>query len=212
MVHERIVAACQRAGRADRPQVIAVTKNQDPAILPALATAGLHCYGENRVEHLRLMHAVAPPNSAFAYIGRVQSRQLTTVATYCTSLHALADIRHVRRLAEACRRLERRLEVFVQVNTSHEAGKAGVEPQGLPAVLDACRTHEDALNVVGLMTMAPDIRGSGDDGTVRRTFADLRTLAETHAVPGLSMGMSTDYEIAIEEGATHLRLGTILFP
>ena len=211
-VRERIAEACRRVGRTDAPQIVAVTKNQDPEVLPALAGAGLECCGENRIDHLRLMHDAAPPSTTFAYIGRVQGRQLTTVVACCTCLHSLAEIRHVARLAEACRRSERRIVVFLQANTSGEAQKAGVSPEDLPALLEACRAEEDALEVIGLMTMAPDIRNSGDDSPVRRTFAALRTLAETHALPGLSMGMSTDFEIAVEEGATHLRLGTILFP
>jgi len=211
-VRKRIAEASARAGRRDADiRLIAVTKQQNPAVLGALVDAGITDFGENRVEHLQEMHAAAPAGSRFHYIGRVQGRQLAKIAPMVESLHSLCEEGHVERLARACGTHERRLPVFLQVNTGGEAQKAGLEPHDLPRMLELVR-RQPMLEAVGLMCMAPDRDLPGvDEGVLRRCFAGLRELGEEHGLSRLSMGMSKDFEAAIEEGATDLRIGSALF-
>ncbi len=212
-VHDDIAAAARRAGRDPATiNLVAVTKSQGPGVLPPLAECGVVDYGENRTAHLATMAAAAPTGSRFHYIGRVQGRQLSDVAEHCVALHSLCQQRHVPRLARACRERQRRMPVFLQINSAGEHQKAGADPQELEALLACCAEHDDAIAVLGLMCMAPDIRDSGQDtGPVRRCFAALRELAQAHGLSRLSMGMSTDFAIAIEEGATDIRVGSRLF-
>ncbi|MFW5750386.1 MAG: YggS family pyridoxal phosphate-dependent enzyme [Planctomycetota bacterium] len=212
-VHDQIAAAARRAGRDPATiNLVAVTKSQGPDVLPALAACGVCDYGENRTAHLMTMAAAAPSGARFHYIGRVQGRQLADVAEHCVALHSLCQQRHVARLARACRERQRRLPVFLQVNTGGEDQKAGADPHELDKLLADCAEHQDAISVIGLMCMAPDIRDSiASTDPVRRCFATLRELADTYGLPRLSMGMSTDFTIAIEEGATDIRVGSRLF-
>jgi pyridoxal phosphate enzyme (YggS family) len=212
-VRAEIAAACARAHRpADAVTLVAVTKNQEPAVLPALAVAGVMDVGENRHEHQALMAAAAPAGMRFHAIGRVQGRQFPKLVPISHCLHSLADPDHVERLAKACLAAQRTLPVYVQVNTSGEAAKAGLTPALLPPMLDRLAAFP-ALAVQGLMTMAPieDPRDQQDRDVIRRCFAALRELAQRHGLAGLSMGMSQDFPIAIEEGATVVRIGTRLF-
>jgi pyridoxal phosphate enzyme (YggS family) len=206
-VRAEIAAACQRVGRdPGQVRLIAVTKSQGPEVLGPLAAAGIRDVGENRLEHQQLMYEAAHGlGLAFHAIGRVQGRQLAKLAPLSHALHSLAELEHVTRLGRAC--THQRLQVFLQVNTSGEAAKAGVTPADLPALLTAARA-ESGLEVVGLMTMAPE---GAAEPLIRSTFRDLRILAQQHGLQRLSMGMSQDFSIAIEEGATDVRIGTRLF-
>lgn len=211
-VQQRMTAACDRVGRrADEIRLIAVTKSQAPAVLAPLAAAGQFDFGENRLDHLDLMRAEAPDGARFHYIGRIQSRQLPKVAARCTALHSLAQHDHIDRLGRACAERDQPFPVFLQVNAAGEAQKAGLTAEALPAAIERVAAHS-GLRLLGLMTMAPDrdLPEVGDD-TVRRCFAAVRELAVAHGLPRLSMGMSGDFELAIEEGATDLRVGSVLF-
>lgn len=211
-VEERIAAACARAGRRrDEIELIAVTKAQDAVVLNELAANGIVDYGENRLDHLELMRAASPTGSRFHYIGRVQSRQLPKIAPICASLHSLSDIGHIDRLGRACAERRDPFPVFLQVNTAGEAQKAGLAPEDLDAAIDRVRAQA-GLALRGLMCMAPD-RNLPDVGEarVRSCFAVLRDLAHARGLQRLSMGMSGDYELAVEEGATDLRIGSTLF-
>jgi pyridoxal phosphate enzyme (YggS family) len=211
-VRAEIAAACSRCGRApDTVRLIAVTKEQDPDVLAPLLAEDVRDVGENRLDHLARMHGAMSPGLAFHFIGRVQGRQLAKLLPYCAAIHSLCDEDHVVRLARASAELGRRPEVFLQVNTAFDAAKAGMTAAELPPRLDLARRQ--GLAVVGLMTMAPlaPTGGQAASEVIRRCFADLRALARQHGLPRLSMGMSHDFPIAIEEGATDVRIGTRLF-
>lgn len=210
-VRREIDAACARRGRDPAGvTLMAVTKNQTPDVLDALRLAGIRDFGENRIEHLADMVAHARTGDRWHYIGRVQGRQLAKLAPLVDALHSLCDPAHVERLARPCIQAGRRLPVYVQVNTSGEAAKAGMTAAGLPSLLAAVRA-QPALEPVGLMTMAPELGAQADEASVRATFIRLRELAEKHGLAGLSMGMSGDLVIAVEEGATVVRVGSRLF-
>lgn len=210
-VRDQIAAACARVGR-DPAEValLAVTKSQGPDVLEPLAACGLHDYGENRVDHLALMAGSAPAASRFHHIGRIQSRQIPDIVRHASVVHGLVDADHARRLDRSAAETGRRITVFCQVNTSGEAAKAGVEPEALDDLIAVVRDCAH-LDLAGLMTMAPELGVHADEGEVRICFARLRDLARARGLRRLSMGMSLDLTIAVEEGSTDLRIGTRLF-
>lgn len=210
-VRADITAATRRVGRdPEAVRLIAVTKSQGPEVLPELAACGVQLYGENRIDHLTVMAQAAPAGAAFHHIGRIQSRQIPTIVAHAVAVHGLCEIDHVQRLDRAAAEAGRRLEVFCQVNTSGEASKAGVEPRALAPLLAAVATCPHLI-AVGLMTMAPELGTQADADQVRACFRRLRELAAAHGLPRLSMGMSGDMMIAVEEGATDVRVGSRLF-
>jgi pyridoxal phosphate enzyme (YggS family) len=211
-VRAAIAAACARAGRQPgEVRLIAVTKASDAPVLPALAAAGIRDFGENRLDHLALMRASAPAPAVFHAIGRIQSRQLAELAGLCEVLHSLCDEGHILRLERVLAPMGRRLPVFLQVNVADDAAKAGVSVAELPQRLALARAQPH-LDVIGLMTMAPLVDGSSDGAAARRAFAGLRTLAQRHGLARLSMGMTDDFTVAVEEGATDVRIGRALVP
>lgn len=210
-VRAEIAAACARCGRDPASvTVVAVTKNQGPEVLPALRAAGIRDFGENRSDHLGDMLAATAAGDRWHFIGRVQGRQLARIAPQVAVLHSLCEPDHIGRLDRACAASGRRLPVLIQVNTSGEAAKAGLAPAELAGFLAQVRAAAN-LEAIGLMTMAPELRTTTDPGVVRTCFAALRVLAASQGVGGLSMGMSGDFAVAIEEGATIVRIGSRLF-
>ncbi len=208
-----VIADRQRAGGWSHPvRVVAVTKTHGPEAVRAAAAAGLDAVGENRVQEARpKMAATADLAVEWHLIGGLQRNKARQAVGQFALIHSVDR-------AELAAELDRRAApdaiqpVLVQVNCSAEPQKGGVEPADLVVLLDAMRAMPK-LRVDGLMTMA---EFTEDEHVQRRTFALLRTLrdqmqAEGHPLPELSMGMSGDYPAAALEGATMLRLGSILF-
>jgi pyridoxal phosphate enzyme (YggS family) len=198
LVRERIAAAAGRAGR--RPEevaLLAAVKYVAAADLGVLAAAGVELVGENRAQDLVEKVAAAGDDFRWHFIGQLQSRKVKLVAPRVELIHSVATASAVRALARHARP---GLEVLIEVNVAGEAGKAGVAPGELDALIAAC-----PVPVVGLMTMPP----AGGDS--RGWFAALRELARARGLPELSMGTSQDYEVAVEEGATIVRIGTSLY-
>ncbi|MEA2301498.1 MAG: dependent protein [Solirubrobacteraceae bacterium] len=198
LVRERIAAAAGRAGR--RPEevaLLAAVKYVAAADLGVLAAAGVELVGENRAQDLVDKVAAAGDDFRWHFIGQLQSRKVKLVAPRVELIHSVATASAVRELARHARP---GLEVLIEVNVAGEAGKAGVAPGELDALIAAC-----PVPVVGLMTMPP----AGGDS--RGWFAALRELARARGLPELSMGTSQDYEVAVEEGATIVRIGTSLY-
>jgi len=210
-VRRELADACSASGRDPTTvTLVAVTKSQEPAVLPALRAAGITDFGENRVDHLQQMRLAAERGDRWHYIGRVQGRQLPQVASSAHVLHSLCDPGHVDRLAKTCQAGGLKFPVYLQVNTSGEAAKAGLSVEGLSAAVEHVRRHA-CLDLIGLMTMAPDLDGHSAASEARTCFRRLAEAAKAHGLPGLSMGMSGDFAIAIEEGATIIRVGSRLF-
>lgn len=212
-VQQHLDELCREHGhqRADL-RLIAVTKTQDPLVLGALAQAGVHDYGENRHDHLAQMAEGAPLNAQFHYIGRVQRRQFSHILPHSRIIHSLAQPHHLPALAKAARDLGCQVAIFFQIHNGLEQQKAGIDPTELGQVLDQASAYDEVIQVLGLMTMAPDLSlGTHSSDDIRRCFANLRILAEQHGLKRLSMGMSGDYPYAVSEGATDLRIGGALF-
>ena len=212
-LHAEIASACEISGRSvDEVNVIAVTKSQGPEVLPELAAAGISCFGENRLDHLKLMQEHDHAEWSFHGIGRLQSRQLPEWVERCSCLHSLHSPSHLPRLDRACAGLQLDdFPIFIQVNTSGEAAKAGCVPGELAAFLDATSQCKH-IAVQGLMCMAP-LRDDdhSNDQAISDCFGLLKQLADQHGLKRLSMGMSGDFDLAIRAGATDIRIGTRLF-
>ena len=210
---EETIARHQRIGGRTHPvTIVAVTKTHGPEAVRAAAAVGLGAVGENRVqEALAKMAAVQDLPVEWHLIGSLQRNKVRQVIGRFALVHSVDRLELAEEFA---RRLPAggRQRVLVEVNCSGEAQKAGVAPAALPELLERL-AGLDGLAVEGLMTMAPF---TSDVAVQRAVFRRLRTLrdeAERRGarLPQLSMGMSGDYGVAVEEGATMVRLGTILF-
>ncbi len=202
-----------RAGGWSHPvRIVAVTKTHGADAVRAAARAGLTDVGENRVqEALAKQDECAPLEVAWHLIGPLQRRKCRQVVGRFATIHSLARFELAEALASQIGEGHEQ-PVLVQVNCSGEPQKSGVTPAELAPLLDRLRSIP-AVAVRGLMTMAAY---GADEMALHHTFGQLRqardaAVANGHELPELSMGMSDDYEVAVEEGATMLRLGTRLF-
>jgi uncharacterized pyridoxal phosphate-containing UPF0001 family protein len=173
--------------------IVAATKYVDAADLPALAEAGIEVVGENRAQDLEAKHARHDEAFRWHFIGHLQSRKAKTVNELCELCHSLASESAARRLT---------IPALVEVNLSGEGSKSGILESELESFLSL---YDD---VRGLMTMPPE---TGDPEASRPYFRRLRELAERYGLPELSMGTSQDYRVAVDEGATLIRVGSVLY-
>jgi len=206
-VLERVRAAESRAGRAPGSvEVVAVSKLQPPEAIRAAHAAGARAFGENYAQELRDKAAALAdlPGLRWHAIGPLQTNKARYVARSAHVFHALDRIEVAQELSR--RRTGTPLAVYVEVNVSGEATKTGVDPAALGALLQAVRPLP-GLELVGLMTMPPLAPAE----EVRPLFRALAALGREHGLAGLSMGSTHDFEAAIEEGATVVRVGTAIF-
>lgn len=211
-IEQNVQAAMERAGRTDTVQIIAVTKEVDVTRTTEAIEAGLIHLGENRPDGLLLkVTELGKDNINWHYIGSLQTRKVKQVINQIDYLHSLDRLS----LAEEIqKRAEKRVKCFVQANVSGEESKHGLVAEEVVAFIQQLEQF-DKIEVVGLMTMAPFTE---DEAVIRQTFQQLNKLQQQVVqlqLPyapcnELSMGMSNDYEIAIEEGATFIRVGTAL--
>jgi pyridoxal phosphate enzyme (YggS family) len=200
-VRANIAAAAARAGRdADGVEIVAAVKYLPVALLGALAEGGVKVVGENRAQDLQ--EKIAAHGDAFTwdFIGHVQSRKVKQIAPLVRLIHSVSTDSVLEQLRKHA---APRLRVLVEVNVAGEEGKEGVAPADLDAFLERC-----PVPVAGLMTMPP-LAATPEDS--RRWFGALRALAGERGLRELSMGTTQDYEVAVEEGATLVRIGTRLF-
>jgi len=203
MVRERIVRAAQRAGRKpEEITMLAVTKVFPVETLLEAYALGMREFGENYVQEFeRKFPFVGGCDGArFHLIGHLQSNKARKAAEMFQVIQTVDS-------AKLARRLELPMEVMIEVKLSEEESKHGAGPEELGLLIDAIATVP-SLRLTGLMTMPP---WSEDAEVARPYFRRLRGLAEEHGLTGLSMGMSHDLEVAIEEGSTMVRVGTALF-
>jgi pyridoxal phosphate enzyme (YggS family) len=210
-VRERIVAARARGGHGQDVTLIAVTKTYGPEAVLAAWDAGIRDVGENKVQEAEAKMAQVTVPVRWHLIGHLQRNKAKNAAKF-DLVHSLDSERLAVALNDAAGEAERVLEVLVQVNVSGESTKSGFSLDALPTVAERLRACRN-LRVRGVMTMAPF---DADESVLRAVFrgardARARLQAAEFGAEWLSMGMSGDYEVAVEEGATHVRLGTVLF-
>jgi uncharacterized pyridoxal phosphate-containing UPF0001 family protein len=190
-IRERYARIREEVG--DAVTIVAATKYLSLEELAVLAEAGVEIVGENRAQDLEAKHARYGDAFRWHFIGHLQSRKAPLVSALCELCHSLASESAARRLT---------IPALVEVNLSGEPTKSGIAPDELPRLLEL---YPD---VRGLMTMPP---ATDDPEGSRPWFRRLRELAEAHGLPELSMGTSQDYRVAVEEGATYIRLGSTLY-
>ena len=205
----RIAAACRRAGRdPSSVRLIAVSKLHPIGSLLAVSELGVHDFGENRVQEGLQKLPALPAGVRMHLIGHLQTNKVNKVVGAFASIQSVDRTELLQRLAERAASLGLVQDILLQVNVTREPQKGGVEPDALPALWElAMRLPQ--LRALGLMTLG---RAGAGERECRSAFARLRELAAMlpKAVE-LSMGMSDDFEWAIEEGATQIRVGTTLF-
>lgn len=210
-VRETIEQHRQRGGWKHQVRIVAVTKAHPAEAVRAALAVGLEDVGENRVqEALGKQNELGALPVQWHLIGTLQRNKARHAAGRFALIHSVDSVELARELARRTPAGTRQ-PVLLQVNCSGEAQKGGVEPAELSGLLEAV-AGESALDLRGLMTMAAI---AADEAALRRSFGLLRTLRDRAAqgaeLPELSMGMSGDYAVAVEEGATMVRLGTVLF-
>lgn len=203
-VRAEVAAAAHRVGRDPATvELLAATKYVALADMPALAAAGIRLVGENRAQELQAKVQAHGELFTWDFIGQLQSRKVRLIVPHVRLIHSLASDSALAELARHRELARRDLGVLVEVNLAREAGKAGVAPEALDAFIERC-----PVPVAGLMTMPP---AAADAQLSRRWFAALRELAQARGLAQLSMGTSQDYLVAVEEGATIVRIGTRLY-
>jgi PLP dependent protein len=207
-IRAQVAGACARAGRSPASvEVLAVSKLQPVEALRAAHAAGVRAFGENYAQELRDKAAALADCAGIRWhaIGTLQTNKAKYVARSADVFHALDRLALAEELAR--RRTGAPLEVYLEVNLGGEETKSGLGPDGVGPLLEQLRGLPQ-LTTVGLMCLPPV---GPDAESSRPHFRTLRTLAERHRLPGLSMGTSHDFEVAVEEGATVVRVGTALF-
>jgi uncharacterized pyridoxal phosphate-containing UPF0001 family protein len=207
-VREQIDVAQRRAPRRAvdvpaRVELLAAIKYVAGDDLPLLAEAGIALVGENRAQELAAKHAAHGELFEWDFIGQLQSRRVREIVPYARLIHSVASESALRELARHRELARPDLRILIEVNVAGEPGKAGVAPERVGAFV-----AQSPVPVAGLMAMAP-LAAAPEDS--RRWFAALRALADEHALEHLSMGTSQDYVVAVEEGATIVRIGTSLY-
>ncbi len=215
-VQERMRAAAARAGRSESVTLVAATKLVPPERIAEAYQAGVRHFGENRVQEFeKKLGSLSLPSAVWHMLGHLQMNKAKRAADLFARVDSLDSLRLAEKLAATARGQGRRLPVLVQVHLGEEPSKHGVEPGKLVELVEKAVALE-SLAIEGLMTLPPLLQ---PPERMRPFFRQLRELAEEldrRRIPGvemreLSMGMSHDFEVAIEEGATQVRLGTALF-
>lgn len=213
-IRERMARACERAGR--RPEAVSllpVSKTQGPDKVGAAAACGLAVFGENRVQEAKQKIPLCPGHLAWHLVGHLQTNKVKDAVRLFAVIHSVDSLKLLTAIDAAGALTGRVMPVFLEVNVAGESSKFGLAPADGPAVLKAANALR-RVEVTGLMTIPPVAE---DPEQARPFFRQLRELRDRwrqetgFALNELSMGMSHDFEIAIEEGATWIRLGTILF-
>jgi pyridoxal phosphate enzyme (YggS family) len=208
-VREEIATAAGRSvsargGQEPREvELLAAIKYVSVEDMPVLAEAGIRLVGENRAQDLLAKVAAHGQLFEWDFIGALQSRRVRLIVPHVRLIHSLASESALDALARDRELARPDLRILIEVNVSGEAGKAGVSPESLDALI-----ARSPVPVAGLMTMPPLTR---DPDSSRRWFAALRELAAERGLEHLSMGTTQDYVVAVEEGATIVRIGTKLY-
>ena len=219
-VRERIAAAARRAGR--RPEVIAlmaVSKTFPPEVIREAYNAGQRLFGENRVQEFADKAGALRDLAGVEWhmIGHLQSNKAAKAAELFSAVDSVDSLRLAEKLNAAAQKLNKRLPVLIEINVGGEAAKSGTAPDSpeLEQLLAAAPSLE-ALQIRGLMTIPPFTEDPQQSRRYFRSLRELRDQIAARRLPGisldvLSMGMSHDFEVAIEEGSTCVRVGTAIF-
>jgi PLP dependent protein len=207
-VQERVARAAERGGR--RPEdvlLIAVSKTVEVDRIRQAVAAGIRALGENRVQEAKEKVAILGRPAPWHLIGHLQTNKVKDALTLFDVIHSIDRLDLARECDRRASASGRVVDALLEVNVAGEASKGGFAPGEVAAALDSL-ARLDHLRLHGLMAIPPVVENAEDS---RAWFRDLRALAERHGLKQLSMGMSADFEVAIEEGATMVRVGTAIF-
>jgi len=206
-VRERIAVACARAGRSPgEVTLVAVTKTFPAEAVSAAIAAGLADVGENRVQEARDKKPLVAGSIRWHLIGHLQSNKARDAVRIFDLIQSVDSFDLAERLARAAEAAGKEQEILLQVNIGRESQKSGIDPVDLAASAKRIGAFP-SLRLRGLMAIPP----AGDPAETRRFFRELRTMRDAEGMEQLSMGMSEDYEVAIEEGSTMVRVGRAIF-
>lgn len=210
----RVREACRRAGRkADDVRIVAVSKTFGPELVDEAAAAGLTIFGENRVQEAAQKIPLCKGGLEWHLVGHLQTNKVAPAVEMFHMIHSVDSLRLLGAVDGRCAERGKTMPVCLEVNVSGEGSKYGFAPSEVEPALDECRSLMN-VDVVGLMTIPPMTPDPGDS---RGYFKRLRELRDelcnstAFGLEELSMGMSRDFEFAVEEGATLVRIGTMLF-
>lgn len=213
-IQQRITNACQRAGRdASDVRLMAVSKKHPPSTIHEAADLGLNLFGENRIQEAKIKLPQCPQNAEYHFIGHLQSNKARDAVRLFHMIHGVDSVPLALEIDKQAEKLAKQIPILLEVNTAGEASKFGFTPE---SVLECINELSDLnrVEVHGFMGMAPI---SSDPERIRPVFQKLDQVRQACQdivgipFPVLSMGMSQDFEVAIEEGSTIVRLGTAIF-
>ena len=214
-IRANIAAACARSGRdPSEVEVIAVTKTHGAEVVKEAWDAGLSIVGENKVQEAAWKKPASVSGPMWHLIGHLQSNKVRPALELFDFIHSVDSVKLVDRINLIADDMGASPHILLEVNVSGEKSKSGMRPEDVEPTLRHIMDECPRITVEGLMTMAPFSENPEDARPYFRSLRELRDAMETKlgiGLPRLSMGMSGDYEVAVEEGATWLRLGTILF-
>jgi pyridoxal phosphate enzyme (YggS family) len=213
-LRQRIAAACERAHRAPESVAFqAVSKNQPPDAIRAAADLGLTLFGENRVQEAKAKIGQCPGRLRWHMIGHLQSNKCRDAVQLFSMIQSVDSLSLAAEIDKCAANAAKTMPILLEVNVAGESSKFGYPPERLLAELSQINALKK-IEIHGLMTVAPYATGAEKVRPVFRKLRELKTQCETilgAPLPHLSMGMSGDFEVAIEEGATIVRIGTALF-
>ncbi len=214
LIQQRIAAACARAGRDARSvTLIAVSKTHPPEAIQLAADAGLLTFGENKVQEAKAKIPLCPGKLRWHFIGHLQSNKCRDAVELFCMIQSVDSLALAQELNKRCEAAAKTMPVLLEVNVAGEASKFGYQPERLLAELAALNALL-RLEIHGLMTVPPYVTDPEKARPHFRRLRELKTECEQilgAPLPHLSMGMSGDFEVAIEEGATMVRIGSALF-
>lgn len=216
IVEERIAAACKRSGRKrEEVTLIAVSKTKPVSMIEEVYHTGLRVFGENKVQELTEKYELLPSDIQWHMIGHLQRNKVKYIIDKASLIHSVDSLRLLETIDKEAKKKHMTARVLLEVNMAKEETKFGLMPEEVMGFIDKVPQFKNVL-VEGLMTIAPN---TDDPETNRQIFSALRKLSVDIADKNidnihmgvLSMGMTNDYEVAIEEGATMVRVGTGIF-
>jgi hypothetical protein len=213
-VRSRIASACSRS-RRDPSSVllVAVSKTHPPERVEEAASCGLRVFGENKVQEARAKIPMCPSNLAWHLVGHLQSNKIKQAVEVFEMIHSVDSLKLLEGIDRACDAAGRRMKVLLEVNVSGESSKFGLKPDDVPELISAAG-RLSRIELLGLMTMPPMTEDVEKARPHFRRMRDLRDGWQSSLgvqLPELSMGMTHDFEVAIEEGSTIVRVGTAIF-
>lgn len=216
MIRQKVDEACRRAGRDPQSvTLIAVSKTKPVSMIEELLPYGVTDFGENKPQELREKYQILPKDIRWHMIGHLQRNKVKYVVGRACMIHSLDSLRLAETIQQEAAKQDLRIPVLIEVNMAGEESKDGVAPQETEALIRQISLFPN-LEVQGLMTIAPFVENSEENRVHFRNLFKLFIDIKAQNIDNinmccLSMGMTNDYEVAVEEGATHVRVGTGIF-